>query len=257
MYNCLNVKVVDATFTNNTAEALIRDTPYRGNAGGIAIGINNHTFNNSDPVIIIQNCTFTQNKAMPTNSISSTQLLTNQIFVGRGGGAGIYILENTTVNVTVEDCTFEENFASTFGGGLFIILGSEISNHSINVRRSNFTGNEVKNTGSGGGGLNIGFLVSIVTLHSAVITDCTFTSNKAQYGGGSYIFPGLGSRIGASVTFSRCNFTRNVATRFGSALGLLSIDFFEPRFLLIPYTIEDWYALILQGEAGVAYRSEH
>ena len=246
-----------STFANNTAVALITDVRFRGNAGGIAIGINDHPFNSSDPSITIQNCTFCKNMATPTETESTTQLYTHQIVVGRGGGAGIYILENTRVSATIEDCSFEENVASTFGGGLYIILGGEISNHSIHVRRSQFTGNEAEL--AGGGGLHIGYLVSFVTLHSAVIADCTFVANKARFGGGSYILPGLQSRIGVSVLFTRCNFTHNLASRFGSALGLPSVDFFEPRFLQNPYKIEDWYVQFYRegGGGGGGGRGEH
>ena len=265
IYNCLNVQVTDSTFIGNTGMAFITDTSFRGNAGGIAIGINNHPFNTFDPFITIQNCTFCKNRAEPmdADTVSTTQLYSRQIIVGRGGGVGIYIREDTRVSATIEDCRFEENFASTFGGGLYIILAGEISNHSIQVRRSKFIGNEAEN--GGGGGLHIGYFAAFRTLYSATIADCIFISNKAPFGGGSYIFPGLGSRIGVSVMFTRCNFTSNSATDFGSALGLPSVDFFVPQFFLSPYIIEDWYDILLllclanstvdEGESNKYYSS--
>ena len=238
IYNCRLVEVRNTVLQNNRAESLIRDTPFRSNAGGIAIGINRTPYNNSTS-ILVDNCTFIGNQAKPVGAdvISTSDLFKQRIFAGRGGGVGLYIQENSSVSITIQDCYFERNYATTFGGGVYIVLDGEISNHSIQVIRSVFVENQA---GDGGGGLHIGFLVSSNTVHSAIVTNCTLVDNLATFGGGSYVFPGIGSGRGYSVCYKNCTFEGNVADEYGAALGLLSVDFFEAHSYFNPYVIEDW-----------------
>ena len=148
----------------------------------------------------------------------------------------IFIGEESNVAALVEDCYFEQNYARSYGGGLYFIL-RQVSNQTIDVRRSEFYNNTA---GSGGGGLNVGYPANIDTIPSLIVSDCIFVGNRADFGGGSYIFPLSGIRIGVSVEFKKCTFEMNWARLFGSAVGLLSLDIFISYRLLSPYVVEDW-----------------
>ena len=242
VYNCFELHLMDTVFTDNTANGLIRDSPFRGNAGGIAIGI--YRIPGSHPTIYIRisNCTFIRNRAEPMglNFLSTSELFKRKIFTGRGGGIGIYVSENSSVDISVEDCYFERNFATGFGGGVYIVLSGEISNHSATVSKSMFLHNE---GGEGGGGFHLGYLFTSTAVHAVSVTGSLFMNNTAIYGGGSYVFPGIGSRTGVSVTYRNCTFEQNSAQEYGIALGLLSADLFVPHNLFNPYVIEDWYVV--------------
>ena len=241
VYNCLQVQLFDSIFTNNTARAQIQDAPFRGNSGGISIGIHDVQSNISTVYFTVRNCTFIGNKAEPdiVDVVSTTRLYQQELFTGRGGGLGIFIQNNISVSATIEDCYFQQNNATSLGGGLYFILNGLVSNHSVRVSRSKF----INNSAQVGGGMHVGYLlISIAaTVHTVEVTNCTFINNQASYGGATYIFPSIrGARGGVSVKFRNCTFTKNSASTYGAALGLLSVDFFEPFDLFSPYIVEDW-----------------
>ena len=157
VYNCQNVTLTDTIFMDNNAISPIADTPFRANAGGIAIGVDEVVpFEGTSVNISILNCSFIRNRAEPPsqNVKSTSQLFVRKIFVGRGGGVGIFIRNNNTVSVIVRDSDFEGNFATSFGGGMYAFMEGNVSNHSISVTRSNF----INNTSDGpGGGLDTGY----------------------------------------------------------------------------------------------------
>ena len=241
IYNCFQVQIEDSTFMNNAATAQIRDEPYRGNAGAIAIGIHRSPFADPNPNIAIQNCTFTGNRAKPSGTedvVSTSQFVevSNRLLTGRGGGVRVYIGESLSVTAIVEDCFFERNYALNFGGGLYITLRQD-ANHAVTVRGSRFLSNEA----GGGGGLLIGYNVSSDAVPSVLITDCTFIGNYATFGGGAYMYPLNNFRFGALTTFRRCIFEQNSAESFGTALGLLSPDVFVSQNEFVgPYFIDNW-----------------
>lgn len=78
--------------------------------------------------------------------------LNNYSYYGRGGGAGIFINENvTTVTMEIEDCLFLENYAESFGGGLYLITNGHETHHKFVIRRCHFTNNSAGPTSFGGG----------------------------------------------------------------------------------------------------------
>ena len=156
---------------------------------------------------------------------------------GRGGGVGMYVQQDSTVNTTIQSCRFEGNYATTFGGGVYIILDGGLMNHSLVITSSEFVDNE---SGDGGGGLNIGFLYFRYTVPSVSIMKCYFANNQATYGGGAYVYPGIGVGNGYTVVFKNCTFVRNRAEKYGAALGLISLDFFDPQSEYAPYNIHNW-----------------
>ncbi len=239
MFNCIDVSFVDVTVADNQALSVITDTPFRANAGGISIGVFNLPFTNSSPIISILNCTFLRNRAQPPEAdvVSTSQLFLQSVFAGRGGGLGIFVRESAKVTSVVRDCIFEGNFATTFGGGMYVIMDGAVNNHSVYVSGSRFINNEVD---GGGGGLHTGYFTPTTALHSVVVTNCTFVGNSALLGGGTYVFPGVGVGRVYSVTYRNCVFQRNMAKEYGAAVGLFSLDLYESVENVNAYIVEDW-----------------
>ena len=234
------MQIVDTAFMNNTATSQIQDAPFRGNAGGVAIGTYMNPFHRMNPSVIVRNCTFIGNTARPPPSdiILSSQLVEGNFFNGRGGGLAVLIGEFSNTDAFVEDCYFAQNYAESFGGGLYfgIFTITQNANRTVDVKRSRFYRNVA---GSGGGGLNVGYSTTF-DVPLLVVSDSSFVSNRADYGGGTYIFPLLGNRIAVSAMFRNCTFEMNWARVFGSAVGLLSLDLFDSFNLLSPYVVENW-----------------
>ena len=239
VYNCRQVQITDTNFVNNRGRAQIQDAPFRGNSGGIAIGIFQigDDSNSSTTLINIRNCSFLGNRAATFGAevISTTQLFQLQVFAGRGGGLGLFIRKDSTVNTTIEDCRFERNFATNFGGGAIFVLDGEGSSHAIEIKNTQFIGNKA---GEAGGGSQSTYLVTEGIIHPITFTNCTFRNNRATDGAGAYVYPI--ERSAASVAYRNCTFQQNEALRYGAAVGLATIDFFIPHSLFQPYIIEDW-----------------
>ncbi len=239
IFNCLYVTLTKTTFIENSAISPIVDRAFRANAGGVAIGIKGIEFTNSTCSITVKDCRFLRNKAVPESIIlSATEVLESKRFTGRGGGLGIYIQENVSVNVAVHNCLFEQNIAALFGGGAFILIDGAVSSHSISVVNSTFTKNVAE--GSGGGGLYVGYITAVTAIHRIEATNCTFTGNSAIFGGGSYIFPGIGTGRTYDVAYRNCTFTDNHAVEYGAALGFSTLEFFESREDRSNVEIENW-----------------
>ena len=239
MYNCRQVQIIDTNFVNNRGRAQIQDAPFRGNSGGIAIGTFGVNSSDDKTLITVRNCSFLGNRAstIGAETVSTTQLFQLQVFAGRGGGLGLFIRRDSSVNATIEDCRFEQNFATKFGGGAYFVLDGEVSSHTIEVKRTQFIGNEA---GDGGGGLHVAYLVTEGIVHPITFNSCTFRSNRAIDGAGAYVYPITFARSGASVAFKNCTFQQNRAQMYGAAVGLITVDFYIPHSLFQPYIIEDW-----------------
>ena len=237
VYNCRQVQITDTNFVNNRGRAQIQDAPFRGNSGGIAIGTFGNNSNDSTTLITVRNCSFLGNRAATFGAevISTNQLFQLQVFAGRGGGLGLFIRKDSSVHTTIEDCNFERNFATNFGGGAIFILDGEGSIHTIDIKNTQFIGNEA---GEAGGGSHTTYLVTGDIIRPIIFNNCTFRNNRATDGAGAYVYPLV--RTGASVTFKKCTFQQNRARMYGAAVGLATIDFFMPHSLFPPYIIEDW-----------------
>ncbi|MGA2231471.1 MAG: right-handed parallel beta-helix repeat-containing protein [Tepidisphaeraceae bacterium] len=136
-------------------------------------------------------------------------------------GAGIVVLAGT---LTVVNCTFTSNMASTGGGA----ISTYQDNAPLTVNNSTFTGN----SGAQDGG-------AISTSAPTVLTDCTFTSNTALNAGAVYLSGGsvlinclfVGNSVsgdgGAAYVFAstnheslllNCTFNANEAANAGGAV---------------------------------------
>lgn len=113
------------------------------------------------------------------------------IYLGRGGGLGIFLNESLhDLKFTISDCLFENNTARLFGGGLFILTQSHQSNQlNMLVEKSSFRRN---NASYGGGGVQLSYLDSGINSrpHTAVFVRCEFVDNRSPSGSGIYVFVG-------------------------------------------------------------------
>ena len=168
--------------------------------------------------IIIENSTFQSNgqdysQDSVHNHIESMYNL--EKFEGKGGGLQVLIGGNVcNSSVTIKDCLFKNNSALLNGGGLLVIIQRRASGNTIDIINSNFIDNECHN---GGGGLQIGYVIhkSEEAMDNSIhVQDCTFSNNRALYGGGTAIFANQGSQEfseGNRLEFTNCSWTNNIA----------------------------------------------
>lgn len=225
----------------------LRDRPFSGNAGAIAIGYDETTTPAYHPHINIVDSIFENNSANGTLDFESeaSLLLKQRIFKQRGGGLAFYFgTVNNSAQVEILRCSFSGNFARSAGGGLYIInlLGANDS-HWISIRECNFTSNSAKI----GAGLVTFYnpltdvspnfkLASEIVAHRVAVVNCVFTGNTGQYGGALSNIQ-LGYLNALNVT--NCSFTGNEGP-LGAALYLqflFTTSSFVPERRII---IKDW-----------------
>ena len=153
IYNCPTVAVRNCTFEHNGPVSVTKPQPYRGHAGGLSLGYHQEKTLLSGPYAIVSHCVFRNNSSDPLANIhSTTQLFQRFLFTGRGGGCAFTINPVYSLNATVEDCFFEDNFARTYGGGLYVGYSGH-SNHTVVVNRVKLVHNW---TPLAAGGLEVG-----------------------------------------------------------------------------------------------------
>ena len=184
LYNCHFVAVRDSIFEHNGPVAIVKLEQYRGHSGGLSFGYV-RLMVEGGPRVLVSNCTFRNNTSDPKSVAvqRTSDLLQRFVFTGRGGGCVFIVSPYTPLVAVVENSTFEENFARSFGGGLYLGLNGSLD-HSVTVDRVKF----IRNVCSGaGGGLHIGFADgrgdSITRLF---IFNSEFIENYATFGGGMY-----------------------------------------------------------------------
>ena len=184
MYNCLTTEIVDCTFEDNYATSVIQDSQYRGNAGGVAIGIHGvvRGTNQTKPSVLVAGSSFARNIAYPPNQVTSSTLIQRRVFVGRGGGLAVYVGEDAPVIITINGCTFSNNSATTRGGGVFSFLDGTRSGHMLLLANSVLEGNNVTASNGGGGGVSIAFFSPSDKRapNSVLISNCTFLHNQGK-----------------------------------------------------------------------------
>lgn len=183
----------------------------------------------------VMNCTFRNNSALVV------PLAFEEVrFPGSGGGMAVLVNGITPVDVEIEGCLFLGNYAHQYGAGVFTLLNG-ISNHTITVSRSKFRNNVTPGTA---GGLEIGVLEG--GTHQVLVYDCEFVGNRAQYGGGAYLFPVALFRrsrmgeFGHLARFERCRFHRNMASVVGAAFAVTLRSPLQYRETFNPVEFVDW-----------------
>ena len=196
-----NLTISGCTFSENAADY------YGGSFGG--------GMYNENSSLVISDCTFSDNIAnvgggMYNEGCSLT--ITDCIFDGNtvidnyggGNGGGMF---NYDSSLMIIGCTFIENTAVEHGGGMFSCSYND--NDSLIIIDCIFNKNIAGaggDYGDGGGMLTVNF--------SPTISNCTFTENEAEWGGGIYNDYHSDSQI------LNCTFIGNIAvTGFGGGMG--------------------------------------
>ena len=190
IYDCPVVKITDCVFEHNGPVAYtLKPDPNRSHSGGLSIGCNNLNLTDTSPSITIQYSVFRNNSAIPIANLikSSSQAHTGRVFTGRGGALGLQLSDSQApINATVEKCTFVENQAASYGGGMYILFG-RLSAHMVTVSNSAF----VRNTAGIGSGAILVVFLGAGTYDSfsfMLARGCLFQENVAGHGAGLSIY---------------------------------------------------------------------
>ena len=194
VYDCPVVNISESVFEHNGPVAnTLKRVRFFSHSGGLSIGLNNiswynDTYNDTSPSVTVQNCMFKSNSAFPSKNLtrSSSNLFREAVYTGRGGAFGLLLSEAiTSIKAVVDNCTFWDNSALSFGGAVYILFGVR-SKHTVTVSRCTFTGNSAH---SGAGGLLAGFFGEgrDTAFSSLNVSNCRFEGNWAPQGGGASV----------------------------------------------------------------------
>ena len=189
-----NILITDCTFQNSSNTAIYSHSP-------------NHTS------ITIADCLFTNNNGDDggavwlclSNSDVSIENCTfqNNSATSKGGGVRFY---DSNGNVSITNCTLQNNSATYGGGGVWL----DLSTGDVSITDCTFQNNSATDGGNGGGGG--GGMSVYVSTGDVSITNCTFQYNSATNGHGGGVLLRL-SACNASIT--NCTFQYNSALKGG------------------------------------------
>lgn len=202
MYNFHQLTVIGCIFGSNGPASFLKRDNFRGHSGGLSVSLYNYTSSYPTHEIEIRDTIFVNNSAMPNQEVQRTtsQVFNTFLFTGRGGGLGFFLSDTSSIIMAlVYNCTFERNFALTWGGGIYVVL-DYISNHTVTIKDSSFLLNHCDN---GAGAFFTGFFGSGTPgLHSIIkIMRTNFTMNNADHGGAIKI--SLPSQQGISKSYEK------------------------------------------------------
>ena len=237
IYNSDFIKITGSNFSNNagTGNVLL---PFRGNTGAIAIGYFQNQYTN--PTVFVENCMFADNKAtISTESfLASPHSVLNGIYVGRGGALGLLVYESSyNVTAVITNSKFFNNFASDFGGGLYVVLSGESIQHKITVENCQFINN---NGMFGAGGIHFGLFSNAHRNFPTTVKlqNCYYRGNQGGHGGAISIIP---SQVeGQIVAIENSIFENNEASAFGGAIVIATQLLFESMEGFSKYNISNW-----------------
>jgi len=161
-FNDNNAQIFGGAMSNNNSNPTVAHSMFTNN--NVARFHGGGMYNNNSSNANVINCTFSGNN-------------TNGDF---SNGGGMY--NDNGSNAKVINCMFSGNNSNGHGGGIFS------NDSSLTVINSIFTGNTATNLGVGGG--------MAVTSGSALVTNCTLSSNTARSGGAIY--------NGGTLTLTNC-----------------------------------------------------
>ena len=168
------VHVLEGTYTENIT--LVDGVDVIGAGAGVSIIDGNA----SGRVVTADNIT--------SGTVLDGFTITNGYISGHGGG----MVTTNSSSLTVSNCTFSGNTATSWGGGMYNY------NSSPTLTNCTFSGNTASQYG--GGMFNYYY-------SSPTLTGCTFPGNTASYGGG-----GMFNYDNCSPTLTNCTFSGNSAT---------------------------------------------
>lgn len=229
MYNTKGTVVIqNSTFENNK---LSNDTEYPG-GGGVKIEFTYCTNNETcriqvaNTTYLIQDSVFTGNYVFEIEQIDS--YFNNGSYKGFGRGGGVFFVMRGRTrgnNITITNCKFVDNYASSWGGGAYLSLRDNPSNNIILISNSDFINNECES--AGGGGIQVSLLTEGVLASNAItFKDCNFIANHAKHGGGVSLVStrerkvkNAKTQLNNSIVFENCTWYRNQAF-LGSAVDI-------------------------------------
>ena len=159
----------------------------RGNTGGIALGYDILPLDYTNPTLRLSNSNFIENRA--TGFQTSERAVTGNVYLGRGGGVGLFMNEaRHELFIEISNCSFVNNTANFFGGGLYMLITSFTNvQHQVFTTGCQFVGNIGR---LGGAGVLLAYLRAGNVSHpqSFVFSNCHFDGNRGPSGGGIYVF---------------------------------------------------------------------
>ena len=188
VYNCHHVLFNNSLLENNFGTGIV-NASYRGNTGGASFGYNSLPLSFSSPTLQVSHSVFRNNSATATSAFrTSSQAFFAQIFTGRGGSMAVFVNESLhDLRITISDCVFENNFARSFGGGVYLLLGGFGTHHRVEVQRARVRSNVAQ---LGGGGFQASFFNNGPEEDPLLMRfdDCRFEGNSGIAGGGIFVF---------------------------------------------------------------------
>ena len=195
IYNCGNISISDSNFIDNSGTGTSRYS-FRGNTGAISIGYNNIPTSFSQTVAEVSHCNFTNNRATADSRVRSINgVFFSTIFTGRGGSLGVFYNESYhDILLRVSDNHFQNNYARSFGGAVYLVIFGEGTQNMIVLQRNNFIDNFAQL--GGGAVLNTFFSNGVPSKpHTILMSDCLFAGNKGQTGGALFVNPAYESKL--------------------------------------------------------------
>lgn len=189
IFNSAEVSITNSVFVDNSGTGISRYS-FRANTGAVSIGYNNIPTLFPQVSFEVTQCNFTNNRATALKQVKSTNVaFFSRIFSGRGGAVGVFYNESYyDITVRILDNYFENNFARSFGGAVYLVMFGE-GTQNINILERNVFINNVSPLG-GGAIISTFFSNGVVGRpHSTFISDCTFIGNVGQTGGALFIYP--------------------------------------------------------------------
>ncbi len=183
--------------------------------GGAVSVYSNATLN-----LVIENCTFSNNKA-GDRAIDDRRPPLLQLD-GHGGAVFIRLNGTNGSSVSIRNSSFESNIARIQGGAVYVSVSSQAANSNFAVEYCTFTNNSAETRA--GGALAI-VLFNATLNNTFVIRGSTFRGNSAVGGGAVAViqYDIHSTEYPDVVFFEDCLFELNTAEREGSAVGLFSL----------------------------------
>ncbi len=184
----------DCTFSSNTASS----------SGGVVY------FDNSPRCFPrFERCVFSDNVAASNGGSfyirNSSPVIVDCSFLNNsasyGGALYSFELDWQTPKMTIADCVFSNNTATSFSGGAFYIRNS-----NIDMTGCSFVTNRSTTVG---GAL---YMVTVGSSLTVDVADCRFVANHGSNGGAIYA-----SENGVSIELTDCSFINNTSSGSGGA----------------------------------------
>ena len=170
--------------------------------------------------LVIENCTFSNNKASD-RAIDDRRPPLLQLD-GHGGAVFIRLIGTNGSSVFIRNTTFERNIARIQGGAIYVSMSHEAASNSFVVEDCTFTNNSAETRA--GGALAV-VLFNATLNNTFMICGSTFRGNSAVGGGAVAViqYDIHSTEYRDMVVFENCLFKFNTAEREGSAVELFSL----------------------------------